>query len=632
MGQVSLAYAVDGAMREGKHLLAECPTGTGKSFAYSLPAIVHAVERGGRAVVVTANIALQEQLFRKDLPLLKSLMSKPFNFALMKGVGNYLCREQFEESLSELGAGNMLELPEREQWARVVTWAGQTKLGDVSELPFEALPMVRVKFTTTSEECIGKPCPSYNTCHAMGARALARRADVIVTNYHLYFADLAIRRGGGEGVLPPHDFVVFDEAHAAADVARGFFGFRMTVGSVNWATRLLNAKGKKNQIPKIDPELRERTSELAAHLFDQLTIHGKSKAYRARLRAANLVDWQPLHQSLLKSAQKLNAATQEGSGLEGPDAVKVRRAAERCDVLAQNLRDAMELRAGEDRVVYFLGEAGARCSLESKPVRVGRLLRESLFEPADANMRKTVVMTSATLSVDDSFDYVADELGVVDAGELVAESPFDWKNQCLLVQPFGMPLPKDEGFGPAVAEILVDVVRAAKGRTLALFTSNKVRDMAYQRLLRAGLPYRILCQGKGDGQRTQLLEEFKRDVSSVLLGSASFWAGVDVPGEALSCVFIDRLPFEPPDDPVMDAITDENPRGWFKDFAVPRACLEMKQGFGRLIRTRRDRGAVVVADPRLTSAGYGRKFIRSLPPVRLARSLDELERFFACDP
>lgn len=622
VGQLELAYGTDRAFREGHNLLAEAPTGTGKSLAYSVPATYHAARHGRRVAIVTANIALQEQLVTKDLPLLSELLPWKFTFALAKGINNYLCREQFDDAVNEqvLAGGYAPGSPEHEQWSEVMRWAGTTKTGDLSELSFEPLVQLRPRFTTTSEDCLGKKCPNYQGCLAIQARRAARSAQVVVTNYHLFFADLQIKRGGGEGVLPPYDLVIFDEGHKAADIARDFFGFRLTGFQVRWATRLLKAS-KKGTIPPLDPELQQRIHQLSDRFFDQLAAFARSDHYRARLRAPLTVAWEPLAEALVESAEVLFRGVAEYGHLDSALLQELHNASDRCRLLASNLRAAGEL-ADPSRMIYFieLSQAG-RASLCSLPIEVGPLLRETLFEHEKV---RSVVVTSATLVSAGSFDFVAGELGAENAEELIAESPFDWESQCLLVMPGGIADPTDRKFAAEAAEAVVEAVREARGRTLCLFTSYRVLDLAHQRLVREGLPYRVLRQGQAP--RTTLIRQFKEDVDSVLLGTESFWAGVDIPGEALSCVVVDRLPFDSPDDPLVDAVTSRD-RNAFKRFMVPRAILQFRQGIGRLIRTRTDRGVAVVLDRRVVDKGYGRLFTRSLPTIRQSRRMTDIGDF-----
>ena len=601
-GQLQMTAAVDEAYRDRKRLLVEGPTGTGKTLAYLVPVVRAAIDECRRTIVVTGNIALQEQIVRKDLPSLRDALGVPFKFALLKGTSNYLCREQLEDSMLDPSAP--VEVHD------VASWGQRTENGDMSELDVELPPKVRAMVTTASEDCLGQKCPQKESCFVMRARIAALQSHVIVANYHLFFADLSLRMDGARGILPDHDSLVLDELHNAAEIARGFLGSRLSFGSVLHSQRRL--------LP-IRPDVAKELESIAQFFFQNLEAHRRSDDYRARLRDKAPVDWEPLYHQLRTGAKLLRDSA---AGEEPTKAKRLNAAADTADKQAGFLRAAMALQ-DEREVVYSLDDEGTRkgTTLVGQPIDVAPLLRAHIW----ASPRlATVVGTSATMGDGKNFDLVAQEVGAEAAKQVEVPSPFDWPNQAIIVVPPGLPLPRTKGREEAVCGALLEAINAAQGRTLGLFTSRKMLEEAKRFLRAERLPYRVLAQG--DMPRTKLVEEFRRDVSSVLIGTRSLWEGIDVQGEALSCVVIDQLPFGSPDDPVA-SVLDERRRHYFKTHALPRAVLEFRQGCGRLIRTPTDRGAIVVLDERIETKGYGRKFIRGLPEgVRVVKSGDWAEQ------
>jgi ATP-dependent DNA helicase DinG len=607
-GQVTMATAVAAKFAAGGTLLVEAPTGTGKSHAYLVPAIEQAATKGTRTVVVTANIALQEQLIARDLPSLQSALPDwPFTFALAKGIGNYLCLEKWQDAIAE---SLVLGGDDRETWRMIEDWLPKTVFGDLSELPKELPTRVKLAVVTTADDCIGKKCPHYADCYGMAARRRIQSANVVVTNYHLFFADLAIKAAEEDtsGILPAYSLVVLDEAHQAADISRDFFGWRATMGMVRWVVRMLPERDR-------DPVL-----VAAESYFYRVGTGTGPKGERVRLRITKPgeVDGAGLADQLAKAAVALDAkAINE---LVTEDRAKIEKCAGRARTLAAQVA-MLDALVGADNSVYFAERPGnpkGYWSVGAKTLDVSKILAAALFESPTI---RAIVATSATMTSAGKFDFIVAQLGAYEAAELVVPSPFDHDGRAVLVVPRDLPDPKHAMFAEVVAETVDATVRAARGRTLALFTSYRVLEEAYRHLTAQRLPYRILRQG--DMPRTQLIDEFRRDVSSVLLGTTSFWEGIDVQGESLSAVVIDRLPFEHPEDPVFDAIVERDPRGWFMGYALPKSIIGFRQGFGRLIRSRTDRGAIVVCDRRIVDKPYGQKYVRSLPDgVRLYRSLD----------
>jgi ATP-dependent DNA helicase DinG len=590
--QVELSEAIERTMAHGGRLLAEAPTGSGKSFAGVVPAAVAAVARRERTIYVTANIALQEQVVGKDLPLVARVIPG-FKFALAKGMGNYLCRLAHESAGAMLAPG----------WTELCDWVESTTTGDLSELPVELDPAVRAAVTCAAEECAGHKCPRADGCFALDAKAAYRAADVVVTNYSLFFIDLAIRATGAPGILGDYSHVILDEAHKVPDIARDHFGWEVGHFAVMRTARGLGSDTRK-------------ALEVASDaFFKPLLVYAQSKAYSGRIKRAG--ELPALAVEKLAGALRVVATEQqsEAEELKGIAKARAMQAAARARMIAQQLQSAT--RPDLDTAsAFYLEVERERVKVGAKPIDIGPILRAHLYDNASI---KSVTAMSATLATGaGSFGFILGELGFEGAETLELATPFDF-TRATLVTP-RMVDPREPTFHDEVAAKVVEIVKAAKGRTLALFTSYRSLDIAHRALLAAGLPYRILRQG--EAPRTRLIEMFRDDQSSVLLGTESMWAGVDVPGESCACVVIDRLPFPSPADPIMNAITERDPEGWFFTASIPRAIVAFRQGFGRLIRRQTDRGVVVCLDSRITTKSYGSKFVRSLPRgVRIANHL-----------
>lgn len=601
-GQVGMAHAVHDALRSSKSLVVEGPTGTGKSLAYLVPA-TYLARQGGRVLVVTANIALQEQLVTKDLPLLQRLLPWKFSYALLKGKSNYLCLDVLKQNRKAGFFRNReRSAEERAQHKEIVEWSERTNEGDKSELEFEPSSFVWQDFSISSDDCPGKSCEHYDRCYAISARNRAHGAGVLVVNYHLYFSDIA----AGENVLPPYDYVIFDEAHKMADIAREFFGTRLTEAGIKHVTsKLTLGKGI------VQDAAREFFSYLASIRF--------SSQYEYRLLEP-VPGWEPLQQELFNAAgqyeQQVEMAKLAGKAKERTFFEQRRL---QCLSMAAKL-ERLATMQNKDEEAYFLNILpGDRVSFEAKPVRVDERLKEAVFS------RRPAVVTSATLSADGKgFGYIKSELGCRDALEYMAASPFNWREQARLVVDTSMPDPGEKRLAHrnVAAEQVVNVIELAQGRTLALFTSRESMKYCYEYAKTKISSYRLMVQD--EMPRMKLIKEFKEDTHSVLFGTESFWTGVDVPGESLSCVVIDKIPFPSPDDPVLSYLTELYPRDGFRCFVLPRAMVAFRQGFGRLIRAMTDKGVVVVLDPRLVSKGYGKQFIGSLADVEVGYELSDI--------
>lgn len=610
-GQVALARMVDAAMRDNRHALGEGPCGTGKGMAYGVPAVWHATQNKKRVVIVTANIALQEQLVTKDLPRLAEVLPWHFEFALIKGRNNYLCKNRKQQK-------DLLD--DAQQVEAIERWAETTESGDVSELPFLPAPAVWSQFSVTSEDCIGRACPYQSECYANIAKKRAASAHVVVTNYHLLYGHLITRAATGQDlVLPPFDYLVLDEAHEAADIARDFFGFTVSAYSVN---RIANYVAEI-EIPSKKDERSESVGKqlrrVGADFFAELSAYRRSSAYRCRLRTPNFADPAPLLDTLSEAAQVIRLyALKPGITVENRALAEV--AIRSAETISARLTEAIAL-ADDGKVYYVDLDKRGRAKIGAKLIDVADSLRTMMFDETDS-----VTMVSATMTTTDrSFQFISSEVGAPDdALTYVAPSPFCFRKQALLILPDGLPDPREPSFTDAISAAFQRVIDGCGGKTLGLFTSYKNLNAVYDRVSRGG--YRVLRQG--ELPRTELARIFREDVRSVLLGTDSFWTGIDVPGDALTGLVIDKLPFPNMDDPVVDAICARN-KNAFGEYLMPRAVIRLRQGVGRLIRSQTDVGVVVILDPRLTTKPYGRKFLGSLPPMLTVRTTDGIPAFLA---
>jgi len=605
--QERLSEAVRGVLEEGGLLLAEAGTGTGKTLAYLLPA----VEAGRRVVVSTGTKNLQEQLVSKDLPLLARALGRELSVAVMKGRGNYLCLLRFS---SFEKAGSFRRPDEIPLFKAVEAWAPETQTGDraeVADLP-DSVDFWR-EISATSENCIGQSCTLYDACWVTRMRQRALEADLVIVNHHLLCADLAVKDGSYGQVIPPYDTVILDEAHLLEDVATQYFGVQVSSHRVEELARDVERELKAAEL-----DAREVRSEIeglrarADRLFRRL-----SRAPAARLPPNWVVE---------QATEEALAVLQRIEGLRTsllaiPDRPEpIAGLAGRALALAVDL--AFLFKAEDDSHVYFIETRGRGVFLRATPIDVSARLHDLLFDRVRA-----AVLTSATLAVDGGFTYVKDRLGIETTDELLLPSPFHYADQAVLYVPRRMPEPQSPAFADHAAEEIVRLLEVSRGRAFVLFTSYANMNAVAERI--AGrVPYPVFIQG--EAPRTALLEMFRETKHAVLLATASFWQGVDVAGEQLSCVIVDKLPFASPGDPVVAARIERlRARGGnpFSEYQVPVAVLMLKQGLGRLIRSAADTGILAVLDSRLMRKSYGQRFLESLPPARLVHEIAEVERF-----
>lgn len=611
--QAAMAQAVEKALDTGTHLIVEAGTGVGKSLAYLIPLILWARRENRRAVVATYTKALQQQLVQKDLPFLRKVIGD-FRYALSLGGENYLCLRRFEQ----LRVHDLFEEAEREPLNRLFEWSTRTRTGLRTELDFEPPSSLWIKTCREPDLCFGKDCPFQKDCFFQKAKLIEQQSHIIVANHHIFFADMAT----AGNVLPAYGAVVLDEAHQVEEVATGYLGIEIS----NFAVRhlldgILSERTRKGLLTRLSvkgaeiDDVRGMVAEVrhaADNFFLDLADTLKDEPVK-RIRKKNVVN-DRLSTPLLELKDSL-LALNPGSEEEEQE-IKV--FANRARTLAAAVRHTLLQDLGD--YVYWAERENKRIRLIASPVNVSDALRENLFRS-----RRPVILTSATLSAGGGFDYIRGRLGLDDAAELILDSPFDFEAQAMLYISQGLGEQRAPGYQEAFERELCAILSKTNGRTLVLFTSyghmRKIKEA-----LQVCMPQlNILCQGEMPAYR--LVEIFKARPNAVLLGTASFWQGIDIPGDALQCVVIAKLPFAVPDDPIVEARM-ERLRQPFIEYQVPQAVLLFRQGFGRLIRTKTDRGAVAVLDSRIVTKNYGRWFLKSIPNCRVTDNLHEFGRFF----
>jgi ATP-dependent DNA helicase DinG len=619
-GQRAMAAAVAGTLAHGGVLLAEAGTGTGKTLAYLVPAILNRQ----RVLISTGTKNLQEQIYFKDIPALRGALGVPFTAAYMKGRANYLCLHRLDQ-LRAHPAAPMDFISTMDEWRRT------TETGDRAELSeLEEDSSLWHDVSAIAETCLGQDCPQYRECYVTRMRQKAAESDVVIVNHHLLCADASVRQSTYGEVIPDCHYAVVDEAHQLEDVATQYFGIAVSNWRVADLVRDSDRALNLGMIEDHDGDLRHAITRVDDHsltFFGALQTARHARGPEERLRIGPgwfghvLDDGLGLIAALnaLDEEMRKRAGTDEAGAQPNEDAATIgRRAAE--------LRDHLTflLEAADAGYVYFLETRNRGVFLRAAPIDVSKIIREMLFD----RMRATI-MTSATLTVAGSFDYVKGRLGVPDADSLRVPSEFDFTEQAILYLPKQMPPPKSPQYSDAVAREVRDLLLRTEGRAFVLFTSYAMLRTVRDRV-EPDLPYPIIVQGTAP--RGSLLAQFRSTPNAVLFATSSFWQGVDVVGAQLSCVIIDKLPFASPGDPItaarIEAINAEGGDA-FQDYQVPLAILAMLQGLGRLIRHRTDRGVLAVLDPRLRTMGYGRRFLDSFPPAPVTQNPEAISRFFA---
>ncbi len=607
--QLAMAELVETTMDGGGVLITEAGTGTGKTFAYLVPTLLS----GRKVIISTGTKNLQDQLFHRDLPLVQKALAHPVQVALLKGRSNYLCLHRMESTLQE---GRLRSREIVQHLDSVKSWSATTASGDIAELidvPEDSGVWPHV--TSTTDNCIGSECPVYGDCHLVEARRRVQEADVVVINHHLLCADLALKEEGFGELLPEADCFIVDEAHQLVETASNFFG--------------LVVSGRQLLELARDTEMEYRCEAGDIPEFQQL-IDGVGKTTRD-LRLAFGVEmrrgaWSEIEadRQITQALERLQAALGElAKGLDGLQerGKGLASCLSRCTRLIEDLESLCG--EGNDTDIRWFETFRQTFRLNSTPLEIDALFRAQVERhPA------SWIFTSATLAVGESFSHFQDRLGLTEAETARWESPFNYQDQALWYVPKEMPNPGSVDYIDAVLDVVVPVVEASRGRAFLLFTSHRALRIAAESL-QSRLDYPLLVQGSAP--KGELLERFRQLGDAVLLGTASFWEGVDVRGEALSCVIIDKLPFASPGDPVLQARIDAlKKRGGnpFMELQVPQAAIALKQGAGRLIRDATDRGVLVLCDPRLLKRGYGHHFLDSMPAMARTRELADVERFF----
>ncbi|MGB7207924.1 MAG: ATP-dependent DNA helicase [Pyrinomonadaceae bacterium] len=630
-GQIKMAEAVAQAFAEKRHLIVEAGTGTGKTLAYLIPAISAALQTKKRIIISTGTKNLQEQLMEKDIPFLQKVLPKKFTAAYMKGRSNYACLYRIQKADNQ----PILDgLDQKRHFDEVRDWSRETKTGDRRELvdlPEDLSFWSRIN--AKGETCIGQKCPEFEPCFITRMRVGADAADIVIVNHHLFFADLNVRGNQFGKVIPDYGAVIFDEAHLIEDIAADYFGFQVSNFQIDELVR------DSVTLPISDAIATRDIDKTAAK------ISGLSEQFWIRFVQARTEGRFPLQPDVFafRSTNGEQQATPLGEAYFALDSA-LQRLETQLDAFGETIPEADSVvrrtrqtrfdldfivTQAERNYVYWLEKRGKGIFLRASPVDVSELLREKLFEKVE-----TCILTSATLSSSGKFDFIRERLGL-DTGKttsMVAPSAFDYEKQAIIYLPKAMPDPRSPEFTQLAAGEIVKILQITNGRAFVLATSNASMKALYELVSsRVNFP----CFVQGSMSKTGLLEKFRETPNAVLFATASFWQGVDVQGEQLSCVIIDKLPFAVPTDPIVAArsrFVDENGGNSFFDYSVPQAVISLKQGIGRLIRSNSDRGVIALLDPRLRTKRYGKDFLTSLPRMRITSDLNDVYAIFNKKP
>lgn len=606
--QIEMAEAINRAIASNQHLMAEAGTGTGKTFAYLVPAILS----GKKVIIATGTKNLQDQLFNNDLPVIRKAINKPLRASLLKGRSNYLCSYRLQNAVNST-VGYSKE--EAMALAKIQRWARQTQIGDIAELSAlsETHPIWYLA-TSTQDNCLGQDCPDVEKCFLVQARKKALEADLLVINHYLLCADWSIRDGGFGELLPSAEVIIVDEAHQLAETASNFLGISISAKQLTDLSKDTQEEYAKDATDL--PELRSACEQL------EHSVKNMRLAFGIELKKG---EWQEiednpsLHEALLSITNDLQQLTKQLQ-LASVKTKELDACFKRADSLLQQLT---LLDDPDGKWIRWYETYKSTFTLSKTPLNIAAEFRAFM-----QHYQAVWIFTSATLSVAKQFHHFANSLGLNDTDSVSWESPFDYTQQSLFYHPKGLPQPDDPQFIPLIIEFVIPVLQASKGRAFFLFTSHRALKQAAE-LLAGKIDYPLLIQGSC--AKASLLEQFKSAGNAVLLGTASFWEGIDVRGEALSCVIIDKLPFASPGDPVLKARLDamkkqgKNP---FFEYQLPAAVIALRQGVGRLIRDTSDRGVLMVCDPRLLKRAYGQMFLDSVPDMKRTRDLKDVQAFF----
>jgi ATP-dependent DNA helicase DinG len=626
-GQIQMATQVERALAEKRHLIVEAGTGTGKTLAYLVPAIAAALAQKKRIIISTGTKNLQEQLMEKDIPFLQNILPRKFTAEYMKGRSNYACLYRIKKAEHQ----PILEgLDEIDHFREVSRWINETDSGDrreLTDLP-ESLSFWN-RVNARSDICIGQKCPDYEPCFITRMRGRAEAADIVVVNHHLFFADLNVRGNQFGKVIPDYGAVIFDEAHLIEDIASDYFGSQVSNFQIDELVR------DTDNLPIADAVVTRDLTKLAAKVM------GLSDQFWQRFRQARTDGRYPLLPDVFshRTTNGTNKPTPLGEAHLALDnslaslEVILKKFSDDMPEAESMLRRTRQTRFDLDFVVtqaernyvYWLERRGKGIFLRASPVDVSELLREKLFEKVES-----CILTSATLSSAGSFNFVRERLGLDTAktSGFTAATSFDYEKQAILYLPKAMPDPRSPEFTQLASAEIIKIISVTQGHAFVLCTSNQSMIALFE-LVSSRVNYPCFLQGSMS--KAGLLERFRATPNAVLFATTSFWQGVDVQGEQLSCVIIDKLPFAVPTDPIVAArsrFIEENGGRSFSDYSIPQAVISLKQGIGRLIRSRTDRGVIAILDPRIRTKPYGRDFLTSLPRMRITQQVGDLETMF----
>ncbi len=609
--QIQMALLIQKALRQKVPAIVEAGTGTGKTFGYLVPIILS----GKKAVISTGTKNLQEQIYNKDLPLLKKSAHLNIDAMIMKGRRNYLCLHRYRQLFSQ---ASFLKTGMGEIRQRLEKWLKRTEFADRSELSWLADDdALWDALSSTSDQCLGSGCMFIEDCFLNRLRSRAAKAQIIIVNHYLFFADLKVKKGGFGEIIPRFQVAVFDEAHKIEEIATAYFGESLSTRQLEELVNDLEKGIKDARVPG-KAKIKKQLNDIKA-ATRRLMMFFDNQADKGRIGHETL---SRISEGPAKEIRKGLRYLKEKEGLNDSENMALQGLAIRAGELEQLLDEILIIRGGN--WLNWYERRKRSLTLHASPLNISEHLDEALYQKL-----QSVIFTSATLSTNKTFDYFRSRLGLPD-GTLEGNHPshFDFETQTLLYIPKDLPGPNSPDFAPMVAKRIADILMRTNGRALALFTSYYNLNLVYQ-ILEGRIPYTMFRQG--DAPRSMLLDEFRDDIHSVLFATGSFWQGVDVPGESLSCLIIDKLPFESPGEPLVaariDAIRDKggNP---FIEYQVPAAIISLKQGLGRLIRKNTDRGILSVLDTRIMTSRYGRVFLESLPEIPITHDLSDIGRFF----
>lgn len=644
--QIDLSNKILSSLKNEESLIAEAPCGVGKSYAYLIPSMLYVTEKKEKVVIATANIALQEQLINKDLPFIKNVLGDKFkfNYTLLKGRNNYVCLDAVDEA-QRVSLWKKFRKKDKEDILNIMHWAKDAILGDKSELEFDPSPFVWDHFSVGEDGCKKKFCPHYLECYSNKAKELAAKADIIVCNYHLLLLDLYIKSvSENGGVLPNYHVLICDEAHNLEDIARDCFSSEINPRAIK---KVVAGLDRIKQKEKLNPYNTKDTENLIKSLneqcdkfFGDILNYYKSinKEEYIRTTEKNIVPYGEICTSLLEASDLLYKIGNQLADSLDIDAQLFINIAKEAKKISENIE--INITQPDDNFAYWIScsetEGGTIVSLNTKPIYV----QDKLKEIAWKNI-KSVIALSATMTVPPSYGYCDDVFGFMisslgfdkNINKFLCTSPFDFKNQCGLIVPHDIPIPikeNEEQYRVAFLKNAQKAIIASNGRAMILFTSYAHLNYFYENCNDIKSKYRVLAQGSGEMNRSKMLEIFKEDRHSVLLGTSSFWEGVDIQGDSLSLLIIDKLPFPNiKQDPVLDAMRERNKK-FFEEEYLPRAILTLKQGVGRLIRSKTDKGCIIIGDQRILPhfKNYSMRFLNSLPQMPFSNTIESVEEFF----